>query len=46
MMIHMTCRYRRGGVLVVPHGPPDAALGVAVGVGLDEGDGVVRVPPG
>jgi hypothetical protein len=54
MMIHMTCRYWRGGVLVVPHGPPDScagvavgvAVGVGVGVGLDEGEGVVRVPPG
>jgi hypothetical protein len=36
-------------VLVVPHGPLDAGVGVAVGVGLDEldeGEGVVRAPPG
>jgi hypothetical protein len=36
MMIHITCRYWRGGVLVVPHGPPDTGARVAVGVGLDE----------
>jgi hypothetical protein len=46
MMIHITCRYWRGEVLVVPHGPLDAGVGVAVGVGLGEGEGVVRVPPG
>jgi len=52
MMIQITCRYWRGGVLVVPHGPLDAGAGVAVGVGLDEldeldeGEGVVRAPPG
>jgi hypothetical protein len=50
MMIQITCEYWRGGVLVVPHGPPDAGAGVAVwvevGVGLAEGEGVVRVPPG
>jgi hypothetical protein len=46
MMIHITCRYWRGGVLVVPHGPLDAGVGVAVGVGLDEGEGVVPAPPG
>jgi len=52
MMIHMTCEYWRGGVLVIPHGPPDTdaglavGVGVAVGVGLAEGEGVVWVPPG
>jgi hypothetical protein len=51
MMIQITCRYWRGGVLVVPHGPPDTGAGVAFGVGLDEvgldeGEGVVRAPPG
>jgi hypothetical protein len=46
MMIHITCKYWRGGVLAVPHGPLDAGGRVAVGVGLDEGEGVIRAPPG
>jgi hypothetical protein len=45
-MIHITCKYWRGEVLVVPHGPLDAGVGVAVGVRLDEGECIVRVPPG
>jgi len=56
MMIQITCEYWPGGVLVVPHGPPDTDAGlavdvgvgvaVAVGVGLAEGEGVAWVPPG
>jgi len=43
-MIQMTCSYRRGGVLAVPHGPPDATEGAAVDVGPDGGGDAAPVP--